>query len=115
MAALKPTSTIFMNTSKLYILYLMFSPSIAIASSINLDEGVFEFNGVATLAIIAGIYCIYLGFKLISNGTSKGEIKIDMEVPEKGKLTVSGATSGVAFMIFGALIVVAGALGNIAW
>lgn len=86
------------------------------ASVVDLERGVFEFNGIATLAILAGIFCIYLGFRIITKGIRFGpddSVDVRVESNEHGNLEIKGAPPGVAFMILGVICVLAGVVGSI--
>lgn len=88
-------------------------PSLARASGFSTPEFSFEFQGVATLAVLGGIFCIYLGYKLFEKGKEKG--KGSLRASSKFLTIVfSGVGPGLFFMAFGALILLTGVIASFA-
>ena len=75
----------------------------AFASGISLGPFSFVFNGVAALATVGGIFCIYLGYKLFTKGVQehRGELKAKVRFVE---ILFTGVGPGLFFMAFGALV-----------
>ncbi len=75
----------------------------ALASGISLGPFSFVFNGVAALATVGGMFCIYLGYKLFTKGVRehRGELKAKIRFVE---IMFTGVGPGLFFMAFGALV-----------
>jgi hypothetical protein len=77
-----------------------------IASGFTLSSGEkFVFNGVAALAALGGIFCIYLGYRLFTKGIDKGPGKMTGSA-KWVKFGLTGVGPGLFFMAFGALILI---------
>ncbi len=75
----------------------------ALASSGTVGDFSFVFNGVAALATLGGIFCVYLGYKLFTKGVQdhRGELKAKVRFVE---ILFTGVGPGLFFMAFGALV-----------
>jgi len=79
-------------------------PSSAVASGLSFGDFKFEFYGVATVGTVVGAFCIWLGYKLFTQGIQKGKGQLDFK-SKTFSLLFSGVGPGLFFMAFGALIV----------
>ena len=79
-------------------------PSSATASAVTFGDFKFEFFGVAGFGSLVGAFCIWLGYKLFTQGIQKGKGQLDFK-SKTFSLIFSGVGPGLFFMAFGALIV----------
>jgi hypothetical protein len=98
--------SIFRNTiiSQCCFIVVALLPSSATASGVSFGDFKFEFFGVATFGALVGAFCIWLGYKLFTQGIQKGKSQLDFK-SKFFSLVFSGVGPGLFFMAFGALIV----------
>jgi hypothetical protein len=82
----------------------MLFPSSARASGVALGNFKFEFYGVATFGALIGAFCLWLGYRLFTQGIQRGKGHLDFK-SKFFSLVFSGTGPGLFFMAFGALIV----------
>lgn len=71
----------------------------------------FTFNGIAFLGVVAGCFCLYLGYKLFTIPTPAGSGTLTANIAKgMANVGVSGPWPGVFFMAMGVIVVIVAVL-----
>jgi hypothetical protein len=87
------------------VVFLIGWNSEAFCSRVKTNGTEFVFSGVAALATLGGIFCIFLGYKLFTKGIDKhkGELKAKVKFVD---IVFTGVGPGLFFMAFGAIVLI---------